>query len=227
MIGIGLYLRDSLLKIWEIYKKCSNSISFWARKMFFFLMGQNFTRNWLVPLSGCYSGTYVHSPAQNIDKDTYELSVTSEPSVPPPPIAESSKTRFLGQDWDRDFISKSLYDETRPRLFFLQFSIPRQDRVFFSSSQCWDDTEIFFSWVSMLRRDRDFFLLSLNVEARLRLLYKPWVLSFYVKNMFTPTYFSTYRKNVKLSCWSILLRKLGLWSLMLYWHQDTSTNPPQ
>ena len=41
-------------------------------------MCQNFARNWLVPLSGCYSGTYVHSPALNIDKDPYELSVTSE-----------------------------------------------------------------------------------------------------------------------------------------------------
>ena len=52
-------------------------------------MGQNFARNWLVPLSGCYSGTYVqyvHSPALNNDKDPYELSVTTEPSVPPPAL---------------------------------------------------------------------------------------------------------------------------------------------
>ena len=34
--SFGPYLRDLLLKIWEIYKKCSNSVNFWARKMFFF-----------------------------------------------------------------------------------------------------------------------------------------------------------------------------------------------
>ena len=37
-------------------------------------MGHNFARNWLVPLSGRYSGTYVYSPASNIDKDPYKLS---------------------------------------------------------------------------------------------------------------------------------------------------------
>ena len=36
------YLRDFRLKIWEIYKKCSNSLNFWARKMFFFLNGSEF-----------------------------------------------------------------------------------------------------------------------------------------------------------------------------------------
>ena len=43
-------------------------------------MGKNFARNWL---QVSYSGTYIHSPASNIDKDTYELSVTAEPNVPP------------------------------------------------------------------------------------------------------------------------------------------------
>ena len=38
----GPYLRDLLLKIWEIYKKLSNSVSFWARKIFFFLNGSEF-----------------------------------------------------------------------------------------------------------------------------------------------------------------------------------------
>ena len=38
----GLFLIDLLLKIWEIYKKCSNPVSFWARKMFFFLNGSEF-----------------------------------------------------------------------------------------------------------------------------------------------------------------------------------------
>ena len=33
----GPHLSDLLMKIWEIYEKCSNSVSFWARKMFFFL----------------------------------------------------------------------------------------------------------------------------------------------------------------------------------------------
>ena len=47
-------------------------------------MGKNFAKNCLIPLSGCYSGTYVHSPALNIDEDPYELGVTSEPSMPPP-----------------------------------------------------------------------------------------------------------------------------------------------
>ena len=30
------YLRDLLLNFWEIYQKCSNSVNFGARKMFFF-----------------------------------------------------------------------------------------------------------------------------------------------------------------------------------------------
>ena len=34
---------------------------------------------------GAKSGTYVNSPTSKIDKDPYELSITSEPSVPPPP----------------------------------------------------------------------------------------------------------------------------------------------
>ena len=38
----GPYLRDLLLKIWDIYEKCSNSVNFWARKMFFFLNGSEF-----------------------------------------------------------------------------------------------------------------------------------------------------------------------------------------
>ena len=38
----GPYLRDLPLKIWEIYEKCSNSVNFWARKMFFFLSGSEF-----------------------------------------------------------------------------------------------------------------------------------------------------------------------------------------
>ena len=32
----GPYLRDLLMKIWQIYKKCSNSVNFLARKIFFF-----------------------------------------------------------------------------------------------------------------------------------------------------------------------------------------------
>ena len=32
----GPYLRDLLMKIKEIYEKCSYSVSFWATKMFFF-----------------------------------------------------------------------------------------------------------------------------------------------------------------------------------------------
>ena len=30
------YFGDFLMKFWEIYQKCSNSVNFWARKMFFF-----------------------------------------------------------------------------------------------------------------------------------------------------------------------------------------------
>ena len=59
-------------------------------------MGQNFARNLLVPLSGCYSDTYVHSPAKSIDEDLYELSVTSsEPDVPPQP---PSKVNILNTE---------------------------------------------------------------------------------------------------------------------------------
>ena len=66
-------------------------------------MGQNFTRNWLVPLSASKSGTYVHSPASNVDKDVYELSVTSEPSVPTTRRRQgpSLKFLFLGQFFTR------------------------------------------------------------------------------------------------------------------------------
>ena len=32
----GPYLMDLLLKFWDIYKKCSNSVNLWARKIFFF-----------------------------------------------------------------------------------------------------------------------------------------------------------------------------------------------
>ena len=88
---------------------------------------------------------------------------------------------------DRDFISRSLNDETRPRPFFFWVSISRRDRDFFFLSLN-DETRprLFFSWVSMSRQDRDFFLLSLNVETRPRLfrslnietrprlLYKTW-----------------------------------------------------
>ena len=36
------YFRDLLMKFWEIYQKCFNSVNFWARKMFFFLNGSEF-----------------------------------------------------------------------------------------------------------------------------------------------------------------------------------------
>ena len=36
---LGPYLKDLPLKVWEIYKKCSNSVNLWARKCFFFLNG--------------------------------------------------------------------------------------------------------------------------------------------------------------------------------------------
>ena len=62
-------------------KNALTQLTFELEKCSFFWMGQNFARNWLVPWSGCYSGTYVHSPASYIDKDSYKLSVTSEPSV--------------------------------------------------------------------------------------------------------------------------------------------------
>ena len=35
--SFGPYLRDLLSKIWQIYRKCSNSVNFWARKMFLFV----------------------------------------------------------------------------------------------------------------------------------------------------------------------------------------------
>ena len=43
----GSYLRDLLLKIWDIYEKCSNSVNFWAGKMFFFLNGSEFRQKWI------------------------------------------------------------------------------------------------------------------------------------------------------------------------------------
>ena len=55
------YLSDLLLKFLEIYEKCSNSVNFWARKVFFFKTGQNFTRNWLVMFSVSYASKNAYS----------------------------------------------------------------------------------------------------------------------------------------------------------------------
>ena len=74
-----------LLKIWHIYKKCSNSVNFWARKMFFFFKWVRISPeiDWYH-----YQGA---NPAptcivwhQTMTKTPMRLSVTSEPSVPPP-----------------------------------------------------------------------------------------------------------------------------------------------
>ena len=67
--SFGLYL---ILKIWEIYEQCSNSVNF----LCFF----NFARNWLVPFSGFKSSTFMHSLASKIDNPLI-WNVTSEPGV--------------------------------------------------------------------------------------------------------------------------------------------------
>ena len=88
VIGIWL-LQKKFVHIWVISKgKIERFIKRVLNKkdVIFFQIGQNFVKNWLVPLSGCYSSTFVHCPASNIDKYTYKLSVTVEPSVPPPPF---------------------------------------------------------------------------------------------------------------------------------------------
>ena len=79
-----LYLRDLLRKFWGIYSKCSNSVHFWARKMFLFFKWVRISPeiDWYhyqgaSPATTCI----VHSPALNIGKDPYGLSVTSKPSV--------------------------------------------------------------------------------------------------------------------------------------------------
>ena len=51
-------------------------------------MGPNFARNWLVPLSGCLSGTYMHSLASNNDKDPYEMKCHIRAQCAPPPWVE-------------------------------------------------------------------------------------------------------------------------------------------
>ena len=41
-------------------------------------------KNWVCGPETIYMKTCVNSPASNVDKDPYDLSVTSELSVPPP-----------------------------------------------------------------------------------------------------------------------------------------------
>ena len=85
---IAVYLFEIFVfRIWEILdwkfeRFAKNALT--QLENCLFLNESEFRRNWLVPLSVCYSGTYVISPASKKDKDPYELSVTSEPSVPPP-----------------------------------------------------------------------------------------------------------------------------------------------
>ena len=91
---------------------------------------------------------------------------------------ENSETRFFGsrprhhfqksqwQDKIETSFLLSLNIETRPQLFFF-VSMLRWDRDFFSSEfQCWDETETFFFWVSMSRRDRDCFGVSISRRDR-------------------------------------------------------------
>ena len=128
-------LRDLLLKIWDIYEKCSKYVNFWARKMFF-LTGSEFCQKligWAAEITGqllweIYCGNFERfiknaltrsifelekcsfwkwvRTSQEIDRYHYQgaslapmcivwhqtmtktptrWSVTSEPSVPPPP----------------------------------------------------------------------------------------------------------------------------------------------
>ena len=70
------YLRDLRLKFWEIYYKCSNSVNFWARKMFFFLNGSEIDWYHYQGASPAPSCIVRH---QTMPKT--RLSVTSEPSV--------------------------------------------------------------------------------------------------------------------------------------------------
>ena len=94
------YLRDFRLKIWEIYKKCSNSLNFWARKMFFFFKWVRISPeiDWYH-----YQGA---SPAptcivrhQKLIKTPTRWSVTSEPSVPLPPLTCWCNTWTLPKLW--------------------------------------------------------------------------------------------------------------------------------
>ena len=57
----------------RFFKNALTRSIFELKTTFFFQMGQNFARNWLVSLSGGSSGTYMHSPASNFDKDPYEV----------------------------------------------------------------------------------------------------------------------------------------------------------
>ena len=83
----GPYLRDLPLKIWQIYKKCSNSVNFWARKMFFFFKWVRISSeiDWYH-----FQGA---SPASNIDKDPYEVKCLIRSQCAPllPLIKEYSK----------------------------------------------------------------------------------------------------------------------------------------
>ena len=78
------YLRDFLWKTWEIYRKCSNSANFWARKMFFFLKWVRISPeiDWYHYQCASPAPTCIVRHRILIKTPT-RWSVTSEPSVPP------------------------------------------------------------------------------------------------------------------------------------------------
>ena len=64
----GPYLIDLL---WKIYKNALTLPIFELEKYSFFKMGQNFARNWLLPLSECYCGTHEQSAASDKDRPIF------------------------------------------------------------------------------------------------------------------------------------------------------------
>ena len=95
----GPYLIDLLLKIWDIYEKCSKSVNFWARKMFFFFKWVRISPeiDWYH-----YQGA---SPAptcivrhQTMTKTSTRWSVTLEPSVPASAWNRVSPQRYISRD---------------------------------------------------------------------------------------------------------------------------------
>ena len=135
---------------------------------------------------------------------------------------------------DRDCFGVSI--SRRDRDFFFLVSISRRDRGFFSpESQCWDETETFFSWVSMSRQDRDCFGISISRQDLCKkfplpnpffsLIEKcynvPWVMKPNDKWTSRHTNQTTTRTTQKpLGDWDLIF-KLGRWD----WTSITSSLP--
>ena len=90
---MSFWLWECIWSIWNfkiVIKKCSNSLNFWGRKMFFFCKWVT-----ILPEVDCfnYQGS---SPASNNDKDPYEVKCHIRAQcAPSPPLPPQKKEKFF------------------------------------------------------------------------------------------------------------------------------------